>query len=288
MLLCPGRDRYETVELAERIAASVGALSIERLTGTAPPAGVTPSVSVGVATLAADVMTAEALIHAADTALYERKFGRPDRRTKGAFADAPAAQLDGAVRALVLAIDAKDTWTRIHCEEVSRIASGLGAAMRLDPSTVESLARAAVLHDVGKIGIPDDVLLKRGRLGEEEFHVMQQHPGMGYRMARSVGLSDTEASWVLHHHEYLDGTGYPHGLRGEEIPLGARIILVADAFEAMTSDRPYRQARAADDAVAELRRCVGTQFDPAIVEVLASLVAARDGGALTPPAVEVV
>jgi HD-GYP domain-containing protein (c-di-GMP phosphodiesterase class II) len=194
-----------------------------------------------------------------------------------------AAHLDGAVRALVLAIDAKDSWTRIHCETVAEIAVCVGRAMRLEPPTVDSLARAAVLHDVGKIGIPDDILLKRGQLEEDEFKVMQQHPAMGYRMARSVGLSDAEASWVLHHHEYLDGTGYPHGLRGEEIPFGARIILVADAFEAMTSDRPYRRARTPEEAVEELRRYSGQQFDPAIVEVAASMVAARDGGHVALP-----
>jgi diguanylate cyclase (GGDEF)-like protein len=286
-ILCPGRDMVDATALADRIRATVDALSIERLTGTAPPAGVGAGVSSGVAALAPDVTTTEDLLHAADAALYERKFGRPDRRGKGGRPD-PAAQLDGAVRALVLAIDAKDSWTRAHCEEVSRIAVEVGRAMRLDDDAIESLMRAAVLHDVGKIGIPDEVLLKRGRLAEEEFRVMQQHPAMGYRIARSVGLSDAEASWVLHHHEYLDGTGYPHGLRGEEIPLGARIILVADAFEAMTSDRPYRQGRPATEAIEELRRYAGRQFDPAIVEVLASQVAARDGGAVGVPGAEVV
>jgi diguanylate cyclase (GGDEF)-like protein len=284
-ILCPGRDRASAEELAARVAGAVAAMSIERLAGVAVTGGIVPAVSFGVAELGGSVTTVEELVQAADMALYERKFERPDRhaaRTERRAA-VSSAHLDGAVRALVLAIDAKDTSTRIHCETVAEIAVEIGRALRLDSATVEAIARAAVLHDVGKIGIADAILLKRGRLSDDEFQVMQQHPGFGYRMARSVGLSDTEASWVLHHHEYLDGSGYPHGLRGEEIPLGARIILVADAFEAMTStNRPYRTARTAEEAVAELRCYAGEQFDPAIVEVVASLVAARDGGALHP------
>ena len=285
-ILCPGRERHEALELAARVAAAVEALSILRLTGAEAPEGVGTGVSFGVAALAADVTSADDLVQAADAALYARKFGRAERQAgdRRHAAAAPGEQLDGAVRALVLAIDAKDPWTRMHCEAVADIAVELGRSLRLEESTVEALRRAAVLHDVGKIGIPDEVLLKRGRLGDEQVQVMRQHPGLGYRIARSVGLSDAESSWVLHHHEYLDGSGYPHHLRGEEIPLGSRIILVADAFEAMTSDRPYRSARPADDAIAELRRCAGSQFDPAIVEILASLVAAGGGGvvALSP------
>jgi diguanylate cyclase (GGDEF)-like protein len=284
-ILCPGRDSASAEELAARVAGAVAAMSIERLAGVTVPGGMVPAVSFGVAELGGSVTTVEELVQAADMALYERKFERPDRRAARTErrAAVSSAHLDGAVRALVLAIDAKDTLTRIHCETVAEIAVEIGRALRLDVATVESVARAAVLHDVGKIGIPDAILLKRGRLSDDEFQVMQQHPGLGYRMARSVGLSDTEASWVLHHHEYLDGSGYPHGLRGEEIPLGARIILVADAFEAMTSpNRPYRTARTPEEAVGELRRYAGVQFDPAIVEVVASLVAARDGGALYP------
>jgi diguanylate cyclase (GGDEF)-like protein len=287
-ILCAGRPRDDAEALAARVAGAVGALSIERLAGAAPPRGVAAGVSYGVAALAADVRTTEDLLHAADAALYAHKFERPERSAVHGPrpAGTTAAQLDGAVRALVLAIDAKDRWTRIHCETVSAIAVAIGEALRLDAPTVSSLARAAVLHDVGKIGIPDEILLKRGRLDDDEFRVMQQHPAMGYRMARSVGLSDAEASWVLHHHEYLDGSGYPHGLRGEEIPLGARIILVADAFEAMTSNRPYRTARTPGEAVDELRRYSGCQFDPAIVEVVASMVAARDGGHIAVPVTE--
>jgi diguanylate cyclase (GGDEF)-like protein/putative nucleotidyltransferase with HDIG domain len=283
-ILCPGRDRAGAAALGERVAAAVAALSIERLTGAPGPEGLEPAISFGVAALAADVTTKDDLVHSADTALYERKFGRPPRRsaTTAVAADPPAtAGIDDVVRALALAVDAKDAGTSGHCETVAQIAVAAGRALRLDGPELEALRRAALLHDVGKIGTPDAVLLKPGRLTDEEFRVMKEHPGLGYRIVRSAGLPDREAAWVLHHHEHLDGSGYPHGLRGEEIPLQSRIILVADAFEAMTSDRPYRRGRPDAEAIAELRRCAGRQFDPAIVEVVASIIAARDGGALT-------
>jgi HD-GYP domain-containing protein (c-di-GMP phosphodiesterase class II) len=109
---------------------------------------------------------------------------------------------------------------------------------------------------------------------------MELHPGLGYRLLLGAGLPQREATWVLHHHEHIDGSGYPHGLRGEEIPLQSRIILVADAFQAMTADRPYRRAGTPADAVTELHRCAGRQFDPAVVEIVAAIVAeseAEDG-----------
>ena len=281
-ILCPGRDRAGATELAERVAAAIGALSIQRLTGLEAPAGLAPSASHGVAALAADVTTKDELVHAADTALYEIKFKRPDHRAVvGAAPAAPTSQLHDVVRALALAVDAKDSGTQSHCETVAHLAVAAGRALRLDDAELEALRRAALLHDVGKIGTPDAVLLKPARLTDEEFRVMKEHPGLGYRIVRSAGLPDREAAWVLHHHEHLDGSGYPHGLRGDEIPLQSRIILVADAFEAMTSDRPYRRGRPADAAVAELRRCAGQQFDPAVVEVVASIVSAAEGGALS-------
>jgi len=274
-ILCPGRDRAAAEDLAARVAGAVGALSIERLSGVAVPAGLAPSVSFGAAALGAGTSTADELVHAADMALYERKFDRRERRAHAV--PAAGARLDGVVRALALAVDAKDSGTRSHCETVAELAVAAGRALRLDDADLESLGRAALLHDVGKIGTPDAVLLKPGRLDEDEFRVMKGHPGLGYRIVRSAGLPDREAGWVLHHHEHLDGSGYPHGLRGDEIPLQSRIILVADAFEAMTSDRPYRAARSTGEAIAELRRCAGRQFDPAIVEVIASVIAARSG-----------
>jgi putative nucleotidyltransferase with HDIG domain len=186
--------------------------------------------------------------------------------------------LDAVAAALALAIEAKDARTRSHCERVATMAVEIGARLRLDDGDLKALGRAALLHDVGKIGMPDAILQKPEHLTDAEFAVVKEHPSLGYRMIRSAGMDTREALWVLHHHEFFDGSGYPDGLSGNEIPLGARIILVADAFDAMTVDRPYRRARPARQAVAELRRCADVEFDTAVVEVLARIVAERDDG----------
>ena len=132
---------------------------------------------------------------------------------------------------------------------------------------VERLALAGVLHDVGKIGVGDAVLCKPGPLDDEEWAQMRKHPELGARLLAGAGLGDI-AEWVFAHHEQLDGSGYPLGLESEEIPLEARVLAVADAYEAMTSERPYSAALSHAEAAAELRRCAGTQFDPQVVEAL--------------------
>ncbi|MCW2990475.1 MAG: metal dependent phosphohydrolase, partial [Solirubrobacterales bacterium] len=131
--------------------------------------------------------------------------------------------------------------------------------------------RAAFLHDIGKVAVSHTILGKPAALTDEEFEAIKVHPQVGETMLHHAGLHD-EAHWVGAHHERLDGAGYPHGLRASEIPLEARILFVADSFEAMTSDRPYRRGMPVADAVAELRRCAGTQFDPRVVETFAALV----------------
>src|SRR5437764_10441766 len=136
--------------------------------------------------------------------------------------------------------------------------------MGLDGETVELTRIAARLHDLGKLAIPEDILRKAGPLGEAERRVLERHAQIGYHMLESLEVQPV-AEWVLHHHERWDGTGYPFGLAGEDIPLGARIIFVADDYDAMTADRVYRPKRSKEAALTELRRCAGTQFDPGIV-----------------------
>jgi HD-GYP domain-containing protein (c-di-GMP phosphodiesterase class II) len=136
--------------------------------------------------------------------------------------------------------------------------------MGLAQELVELTRLAASLHDLGKLAIPEEILRKPGPLTDAERLVLERHPQIGYRMLESLGV-DPVADWVLHHHERWDGAGYPSGLAGEAIPLGARVIFVADAFDAMTSDRVYRRKLSIDDALAELERCAGTQFDPNVV-----------------------
>jgi putative nucleotidyltransferase with HDIG domain len=143
--------------------------------------------------------------------------------------------------------------------------------MDLTPAEIRTVARGAFLHDVGKMAIPDAILLKPGKLDAEEQAVMRQHCARGYNMLRKIPFLAEAAEIVHSHQEHYDGSGYPRGLRGNDIPLGARIFAVADALDAITSDRPYRQAQPFAKARAEIKRCSGTQFDPRVVDVLMSM-----------------
>lgn len=171
------------------------------------------------------------------------------------------------ITAMASAIDARDAYTHGHSHRVTEYAVAIGEEMGLSPAEVDIIRNASILHDVGKIGIKEDILKKPGRLTEEERREMEYHPFIGTKILQSVKLLEPVMPLVYHHHERFDGTGYPDGLRGEEIPLGARIISVADAFESMTSDRPYRKALPLEEAISELRYGSGRQFDPRIVEV---------------------
>ena len=175
----------------------------------------------------------------------------------------------GAIRALALALDARDPYTAGHSERVSAIAVGIGRQLRLDDEQLEVLRLGALLHDIGKIGVPDEVLRKPGALTPPEFELIKHHPSLGARILRSVPFLARHIPIVELHHERPDGKGYPHGLAGEEIPLLARIAHVADAFDAMTSARAYRPARSSGEALSELWRCAGAQFDAEVVQALA-------------------
>jgi len=218
----------------------------------------------------------ETLLRHADSALTEAKRLRrailvysPDLETMRARPDVSREQhhLKTLATALARAVDAKDSYTRSHCETVSETAALIGAGLGLDPEHVGRLRLAGLLHDVGKIGIADAILQKPAPLNEHEFTVMKTHSALGHRIVSGAGLEE-EAEWILRHHERPDGRGYPAGLRGDDVPLESRIILVADAFEAITSDRPYRAGRPEAEALAELDRHAGTQFDPACVAAL--------------------
>ena len=176
----------------------------------------------------------------------------------------------GAIRALALALDARDPYTAGHSERVSALSVAVGRQMQLADDQLETLRLGALLHDIGKIGISDAVLRKPGPLTPEEFALIEQHPGVGARILRSVHFLAPHLPIVELHHERPDGQGYPHRLRGDEIPLLARIVHVADAFDAMTSARAYRPARGAAEALRELWRCAGSQFDAEVVQALAA------------------
>ena len=172
----------------------------------------------------------------------------------------------GTIRSLAEAIDAKDPSTRGHSDWVSKYAVMIGRQIGLDNSALDVLKYAGYLHDVGKIGIPDTVLGKTGHLTVDEWKLMKKHPLVSAKILEPVKITPALKAAVRHHHERFDGKGYPYGLAGESIPLEARIMAVADSYEAMTSDRPYRKALSDEEAVDELKRCAGTQFDPACVD----------------------
>jgi HD-GYP domain-containing protein (c-di-GMP phosphodiesterase class II) len=174
------------------------------------------------------------------------------------------------VRALASAIDARDPSTRRHSDHVSSIAVEIGQVMRLSESELEQLEWAGLLHDIGKIGIRDAVLLKPARLTREERILMNEHPAKGEEILKEVDQLARERPLIRHHHEWFNGSGYPDRLVGEEIPLLARVLHVADAFEAMTASRPYRLIPlSTSEALAELRRYAGIQFDPRVVDAFA-------------------
>jgi HD domain len=168
--------------------------------------------------------------------------------------------------ALCQAVETKDLYTRGHSERVARGSAMIAQEVGMRGSRVEAIRYAGMLHDVGKLGVPTTVLQKSGPLTEEEFAAIQLHPMRGIEIVREIGFLDEALAGIMHHHERIDGLGYPMGLAGDEIPEFARVIAVADAFDAMTSNRSYRGARSIEDAVADLRKWSGTQFDPVLVE----------------------
>jgi len=176
------------------------------------------------------------------------------------------AHLD-SVKVLAEAIDAKDPYTRGHSDRVRKRSLRIAMKLGFSKKRLESLEFGALLHDIGKIGIRDEVLQKQGRLTPEEYQYVQEHPLIGVKIAEGIKFFKDKIPIIRHHHEHFDGRGYPDGLAGKSIPLEARIISVPDAFDAMTSLRPYRREMSQEDALAELEKSKGKQFDPQIVEI---------------------
>jgi len=172
------------------------------------------------------------------------------------------------IRALVQAVDIKDGYTRGHSERVGRASVLIARELGLDDERVEVLRFAGILHDVGKLGVPTRLLRKDGPLTPEERRIIELHPEYGHEMVRGISFLGEARAAILHHHERLDGSGYPYGLAGGQIPECARVVAVADAFDAMTSTRSYSRARPVEAAVRELERCAGTHFDPRMVTAL--------------------
>jgi diguanylate cyclase (GGDEF)-like protein/putative nucleotidyltransferase with HDIG domain len=267
-LVLPDTDQHEAYVLAERLRVRFG--EVFRTGETAL------TMSFGVASFPTHGSSDDALLRAADEALYAAKALGRDRtvihsaEVEGILsAQEQAGGGDHAQLATVLslaeALDVRDSGTARHSQTVGRYSEMMARQLGLPPEQVERVRLAGVLHDIGKIGVPDSILRKPGPLSDSEYAQMKTHPEIGARILGGAGLDDIR-SWILAHHERPDGCGYPRGLRDEDIPLEAKILAVADAYEAMTSDRVYRPSIGAEAAREELLENGGRQFDPAVVD----------------------
>lgn len=173
--------------------------------------------------------------------------------------------------ALSCVVEARDLYTDKHMKDIAEYSVEIANKLGLSDNDIENIRKAALLHDIGKISVPDHILMKPGKLSEEEMEVIKKHPTNGAKIIEPVEPLKHATKIIKHHQECYNGTGYPEGLRGKDIPLGARIIAVADAFGAMTTNRPYRRALSIGDAVKELKKCAGIQFDPHLVEIFISI-----------------
>jgi diguanylate cyclase (GGDEF)-like protein len=275
MVILPETTAPQAIHIADRIDWELASQTLR----VASSAIIPLHCSIGLAAYPRDGNEASDLIAKADAALYQSKrqglpmarlqrVGQTQMRLEGNFAP---------VSELLAALLARDPATRSHLEHVNRLAQEFAAILNLSQSDRESLLLASVLHDIGKIAIPDQILRKPGVLSDLERELVQRHPIIGSMLIEHIpGFADA-ATAVRHHHERYDGTGYPEGLAGDAIPLAARIVTLTDAFSAMTVDRPYHKGMKVAEAVAELRRCAGTQFCPWLVEEFAKIVEGGGG-----------
>jgi putative nucleotidyltransferase with HDIG domain len=176
------------------------------------------------------------------------------------------------IEALNKAVEAKDPYTSGHANRVEELAVNLAKNYHLSFDSIENIRTAAILHDIGKIGINDNILNKAGKLTKEEYETIMKHPSIGADIIGKVHFLDDVTKIVRHHHEKYDGTGYPDGLKGDEIPIEASILMIADTYDAMTTDRPYRKALTKEMAIEELKKYSGTQFDPRLVDVFIDMI----------------
>jgi diguanylate cyclase (GGDEF)-like protein len=270
-LLAPDSDEHGAYVMAERIRAQVERAFEGSLT-----------VSFGIATFPLHGQSAEALMRAADQALYAAKrLGRnrsviSSAEVPGILARAPRGREESHVEltsllSLAEALDVRDFGNSAHCHRVGRFAELTARELGMAPDSVERLRLAGILHDVGRVGVPDALFAKAGPLTDQEWGWVRSHPETGARMVETTDFDDIR-SWIAAHHERPDGKGYPGDLDWEQVPLEARILAVADAYEAMTRDRAHRPALSGEEAAEELRRQAGSQFDEHVVEALLRVV----------------
>src|SRR5581483_10770152 len=271
-VLLPGADESAAVAAAQAIVERVGALDAGD--GTTPIA-----LSAGVAVFPEQGADRHALVRLADGALYWAKeqgknqvrIARPEvvqlHQFRRVARSADQFARFRAAASLAHAVDSRDAHAVGHSARVAELSARIATQLGLPPDEIELVRLGGSLHDLGKLAIPEEILQKPTSLSSAEWLVVQRHPQIGHRMLESLGVEPI-ADWVLHHHERWDGSGYPNGIAGDEIPLGARIIFAADAFDSMTSNRLYKPPRSRRAAIAELERCAGTHFDPDVVRAL--------------------
>jgi diguanylate cyclase (GGDEF)-like protein len=268
-VILPSTPREGAAIAAERMRASIW----QDVNGGSTPV----AISIGLAAWPDDATAQGDLVRAADKALYQAKRDGGDRvslyaKTLGAatISTEPVSQTErealGTIYALAAAVEAKDPYTYGHSRKVSRCCVALAETLQLPKQEIETIGAASILHDIGKIGIPDDLLKKTGPLSGDEWKIIRTHPKLGAAIISHVSSLSNLMPGVLYHHERFDGSGYPEGISGEAIPLHARIMAIADAFSAMTAARPYREALPHERVVDELRKGAGTQFDPSLVK----------------------
>jgi diguanylate cyclase (GGDEF)-like protein/putative nucleotidyltransferase with HDIG domain len=270
-LILPDTGRHGALALAERLRRVL----CEEFAHDPTPL----TISFGLSVYPEHGETAAALLNAADQALYGAKRSGRNRtivhspalrlelRTPSDVRDIGGERFIMAVLDFAEAVDLRFSGSARHSETVGRYAEMMARELGLPERRVTRIRLAGILHDIGKAGVPNSILHKPGPLTEEEYEIIKRHPELGAQMIEHISLSDVR-EWVATHHERPDGLGYPHGLSGSAIALEARIVAVADAYEAMTSDRPYRDSIGYEAALAELQRCAGTQFDPLVVGAL--------------------
>jgi diguanylate cyclase (GGDEF)-like protein len=289
LIVLPETDPDAAASLAEKLRRIVGGSEI-RLPDNEV---VSVTLSAGVAGGQGELLRLDALIRDADAALYSAKaLGRNQvyvfRETgdEGTVRRAPItaearsraidvgkAAMDAAQDALIATLAGRPAWAGKPSTMIADASVALARAIDLPEGELERIRTASLLHDLGKLAIPEEILAKPGDLAASEWRVVTEHPKIGQVVLEQAGALRDAATIVLHHHEWYDGRGYPHGLAGGEIPIGARIVSIVDAYEAMVAGRPYRGAISHEEAIAELRRQAGIQFDPELVEVFAEVFA---------------
>jgi len=283
-VILPETDLDEALALAERVRRVVDSdptLSVGQ-EGEGGGAHWKITLSIGAAECPRHARQRDALVAAADISMYHAKSISENRVCSYDEVPGAGGLMDpckihaflqsasvSTIAALAEAVDAKDHYTHGHSEAVARYAAGIADQLRLSPEDKFNVRIAAMLHDIGKIGMPDTILKNPGDLSTEQRDIVHSHPLVGERIVKQVPQLQKILPGILYHHERYDGTGYPSGLKGQQIPLIARIICVADAFDAMTSDRPYRKALPVNEALQELRKGAGAQFDPKLIEAFA-------------------